>query len=466
MSHTEGAESRVSRRAKKERKKRNLVSNIVMLGLGLLVCVAIAMVIPSDTAQFNTQEVQAAVQQLYLDEEQDYLNPNVTRVMIEETVETVERLGIKPSETIYQKVYEAQDKYLAIDALSDIYVTDTVVIEGKTIQTNLELNEAITLSAIQEMSEQHQLISKDDLSKQINGLFTEATQVLEEVATVEELLKSMPEVFSDTIDMKVFLPQLIEVETALLDLEKQASVDDLKADFDNKVAELADKLKTQAETKKFDEELLAQMFECEALSKKLSGSILDSRKLVSLTFDDGPNPLYTQQVLDILAKYDVKATFFLLGQEVERHPDLAKKIAEAGHVVANHSFGHPNFAEISDEEVLKEINLTQEAIVEATGITPTIYRMPYGAGGARVVNLLPELESVIWNVDSEDWMSDDAYMIYENVITNMLPHTVILMHDKHQSTVDSLDLLIPDLLDQGYQFVEPLEVGMEFLYYE
>lgn len=466
MSHTEGAESRVSRRAKKERKKRNLVSNIVMLGLGLLVCVAIAMVIPSDTAQFNTQEVQAAVQQLYLDEEQDYLNPNVTRVMIEETVETVERLGIKPSETIYQKVYEAQDKYLAIDALSDIYVTDTVVIEGKTIQTNLELNEAITLSAIQEMSEQHQLISKDDLSKQINGLFTEATQVLEEVATVEELLKSMPEVFSDTIDMKVFLPQLIEVETALLDLEKQASVDDLKADFDNKVAELADKLKTQAETKKFDEELLAQMFECEALSKKLSGSILDSRKLVSLTFDDGPNPLYTQQVLDILAKYDVKATFFLLGQEVERHPDLAKKIAEAGHVVANHSFGHPNFAEISDEEVLKEINLTQEAIVEATGITPTIYRMPYGAGGARVVNLLPELESVIWNVDSEDWMSDDAYMIYENVITNMLPHTVILMHDKHQSTVDSLDLLIPDLLDHGYQFVEPLEVGMEFLYYE
>lgn len=466
MSHTEGAESRVSRRAKKERKKRNLVSNIVMLGLGLLVCVAIAMVIPSDTAQFNTQEVQAAVQQLYLDEEQDYLNPNVTRVMIEETVETVERLGIKPSETIYQKVYEAQDKYLAIDALSDIYVTDTVVIEGKTIQTNLELNEAITLSAIQEMSEQHQLTSKDDLSKQINGLFTEATQVLEEVATVEELLKSMPEVFSDTIDMKVFLPQLIEVETALLDLEKQASVDDLKADFDNKVAELADKLKTQAETKKFDEELLAQMFECEALSKKLSGSILDSRKLVSLTFDDGPNPLYTQQVLDILAKYDVKATFFLLGQEVERHPDLAKKIAEAGHVVANHSFGHPNFAEISDEEVLKEINLTQEAIVEATGITPTIYRMPYGAGGARVVNLLPELESVIWNVDSEDWMSDDAYMIYENVITNMLPHTVILMHDKHQSTVDSLDLLIPDLLDQGYQFVEPLEVGMEFLYYE
>lgn len=466
MSHTEGAESRVSRQAKKERKKRNLISNIVMLGLGSLVCVAIAMVIPSDTAQFNTQEVQAAVQQLYLDEEQDFLNPNVTRVMIEEAVETVERLGLKPSETEYQKAYEAQDKYLAIDALSNIYETDSAVIEGKAIQTNLKLNEAITLSSIQEMTDQHQLTSKDDLSTQINGLFTEATQLLEKVATVEALLNSMPEASSDTIDMTVFLSQLIEVETALLNLEEQASVDGLQSDFDNKVAELADKLKTQAETKEFDEELLAQMFECEALSKKLSGSMLDSRKLVSLTFDDGPNPLYTQQVLDILAKYDVKATFFLLGQEVERHPDLAKKIVEAGHVVANHSFGHPNFAEISDEEVLKEINLTQEAIVEATGVTPTIYRMPYGAGGARVVNLLPELESVIWNVDSEDWMSDDAYMIYENVITNMLPHTVILMHDKHQSTVDSLELIIPDLLDQGYQFVAPLEVGMEFLYYE
>ena len=208
------------------------------------------------------------------------------------------------------------------------------------------------------------------------------------------------------------------------------------------------------------------MFKCNTLSKNLSGSILDSRKLVSLTFDDGPNPLYTQQVLDILAKYEVKATFFLLGQEVERHPDLAKKIVEEGHMVANHSFGHPNLAEISDEEVLKEINQTQDVIFDATGVTPTMYRMPYGAGGARVVNLFPELESVIWNVDSEDWISNDAYLIYENVAANMLPHTVILMHDKHQSTVDSLELIIPDLLDQGYEFVDPLEVGMEFLYYE
>lgn len=466
MSHTEGAESRVSRRANQERKKRNLINKFVMLVLVLLVCVAIPMFIPSDTAQFSTQEVQAAVQQLYLDESQDYLNPDVTLEMIEETVAEVERLAVKPSEKVYQKAHEAQNKYLAITALTEVYVSETAVIEGEVVQSDLKLKEGLTLASIQAISQQHQLSSKDDLSTQINTLYNQATQVLEEVAAVDDLVGDLPKEMSEDVDLSVLLPQLVEVETELERLEGQPSVETLQVSFEEKVTAVAEGLKTQAETKDFDEELLKQMFECEALSKNLSGSLLDSRQLVSLTFDDGPNPLYTQQVLDILAKYDVKATFFLLGQEVERYPDLAKKIVEEGHVVANHSFGHPNLADISDEEVLNEINRTQEAIVDATGVTPTMYRMPYGAGGARVVNLFPELSSVIWNVDSEDWISDDAYLIYENVVANMLPHTVILMHDKHQSTVDSLDLIIPELLDQGYEFVDPLEVGMEFLYYE
>lgn len=466
MSHTDGAESRVSRRASQERKKRNLISKIVVIGLGLLVCVAAAMFIPSDSAQFNTQEVQAAVQQLYLNEQQDYLNPDVTREMIEDTVEKVEHLGIKETEAVYQKAQEARQKFLAIEALSNVYATETAVIEGESVQADLKLKEDLTLASIQEISTRHQLTGEDELTTQINRLYTEATQVLEEVATVEELLGTLPNDLSGEVNLTELLPQLIEVETELERLEGQPSIETVQSDFEDKVTEVADVIKEQAETTEFDEALLETMFKCNTLSQNLSGSILDSRKLVSLTFDDGPNPLYTQQVLDILAKYEVKATFFLLGQEVERHPDLAKKIVEEGHMVANHSFGHPNLAEISDEEVLKEINQTQDVIFDATGVTPTMYRMPYGAGGARVVNLFPELESVIWNVDSEDWISDDAYLIYENVAANMLPHTVILMHDKHQSTVDSLELIIPDLLDQGYEFVDPLEVGMEFLYYE
>nr|WP_246168189.1 polysaccharide deacetylase family protein [Fundicoccus ignavus] len=208
------------------------------------------------------------------------------------------------------------------------------------------------------------------------------------------------------------------------------------------------------------------MFECDALARRLSGSILDERKLIALTFDDGPNPSYTPQVLDILAQYDVKATFFLLGQEVVKYPELVKEIADAGHLVENHSFGHPDFATISDDELLDEINRTQEAIYDAAGILPTMYRMPYGSGGARVVQMFPDLQSVIWNVDSEDWVSEDAYTIYLNVMENLLQHTVLLMHDKDQSTVDSLELLIPELIAQGYEFVSPLEINMEFLYYE
>lgn len=466
MSHTEGAESRVSRRVNQERKKRNLVSKIVILLVGLFICVATAVVIPSDSAQFNKQEVQAAVQQLYLDEQQDYLNPEVTGALIEKTVEEVERLVGNETDPYYLKAQEAQSKYQAVEALNEIYDTEAVVIKGDHVQTNLKLHDDLTLTSIQEISSRQPLTSEDELSKMINQLYSEATLVLEDVAEVEELLATLPKEVSESTDFATVLPQLIETEAELHRLNGQPSIATLQSDFENKVSQIAEVLKTQAATTDFDEKLLATMFECQALSKELSGSLLDSRKLVSLTFDDGPNPLYTQQVLDILAQYDVKATFFLLGQEVVRHPELAKKIVEEGHTVANHSFGHPNLADISDEEVLQEINQTQAAIFDATGVTATMYRMPYGAGGARVVNMFPELESVIWNVDSEDWISDDAYLIYENVAANMLPHTVILMHDKHQSTVDSLELIIPDLLDQGYEFVDPLEVGMEFLYYE
>lgn len=466
MSHTEGAESRVSRRVNQERKKRNLVSKIVILLVGLFICVATAVVIPSDSAQFNTQEVQAAVQQLYLDEQQDYLNPEVTGALIEKTVEEVERLVANETDPFYLKAQEAQHKYQAVEALNEIYETEAAVIKGDHVQTNLKLHDDLTLTSIQEISSRQPLTSEDELSKMINQLYSEATLVLEDVAEVGELLATLPKEVSESTDFAAVLPQLIEAETELHRLNGQPSIATLQSDFEDKVSQIAEVLKTQAATTDFDEKLLATMFECQALSKELSGSLLDSRKLVSLTFDDGPNPLYTQQVLDILAQYDVKATFFLLGQEVVRHPELAKKIVEEGHTVANHSFGHPNLADISDEEVLREINQTQAAIFDATGVTSTMYRMPYGAGGARVVNMFPELESVIWNVDSEDWISDDAYLIYDNVLENMLPHTVILMHDKHQSTVDSLELIIPDLLNQGYEFVDPLEVGMEFLYYD
>ena len=466
MSHTEGAESRVSRQAKKERKQRNLLSKIVLVVLAVVACIGLAVFTPSDSAQFNLQEVQTVIQELYLDEKQDYLNPDVTQVMIEEAINELETLGVKATDAVYLKVQEAQDKYLAIEALNQVYMTDEAVIEGETVQADLKLQEDVTLASLEALGDEYPLAAEGELGAALNQLYKQATQVLEEVSQLETLVSNLPQEVSEEANLTGVLPQLVEVETELGRLGERASIESLQVDFEQKVSKLAELLKTQAETTEFSDDMVAMMFKCQTLASNLSGSILDSRKLVSFTFDDGPNPLYTQQVLDILDKYDVKGTFFLLGQEVERYPELAKQIVEDGHVLANHSFGHPNFSEISDEEVLKEINRTQEAIFDATGVTPTMYRMPYGAGGARVVNLFPELESVIWNVDSEDWISDDAYAIYANVMENMLPHTVILMHDKHQSTVDSLELLIPDLINQGYEFVDPLEVGMEFLYYE
>lgn len=172
---------------------------------------------------------------------------------------------------------------------------------------------------------------------------------------------------------------------------------------------------------------------------------------VALTFDDGPNPATTTQILDTLKRHNIKATFFILGQNVPGNEALLKRMVAEGHEVANHSYTHPNLTGLSTEQVKEEINKTQEVIKAACGKTPTIMRPPYGEVNQAVMQAM-KLPAIYWSVDSQDWKSRNSAAILAEVKAQTQPGGIILMHDIHQPTADALESVIQHLQSQGYGF--------------
>ncbi|WP_239615643.1 polysaccharide deacetylase family protein [Cohnella mopanensis] len=189
--------------------------------------------------------------------------------------------------------------------------------------------------------------------------------------------------------------------------------------------------------------------------------IYKNRKLVALTFDDGPDGKYTTQILDILHERNVKATFFLVGQQVNKYPEVAKRIVEDGHSVGNHSWSHLDLTKQSSKSRDQEIDKTQKAILDATGVTPVLMRAPYGAISKSVLDSVRgrDMKHVYWTVDTKDWAGTSVQTMYKNVMANTNKGGVVLMHSfggrKHaiEHTIKLLPLIIDDLQAKGYEFV-------------
>jgi peptidoglycan/xylan/chitin deacetylase (PgdA/CDA1 family) len=191
----------------------------------------------------------------------------------------------------------------------------------------------------------------------------------------------------------------------------------------------------------------------------LRGSLTDNR--VALTFDDGPDPRFTPQVLDVLDQYNVPATFFVMGARAEAYPDLLRRMQEEGHVVGNHTYWHPNLVEQADIETLeREVAQTEEVIENILGYRTSLFRAPYGFLYNELVEKLAEMNYTVvgWNVDSLDWRELGAEDTAANVLSNMEPGSIILMHDgghwesDRTSTIESLHQIIPQLQAQGFEF--------------
>ncbi len=175
-------------------------------------------------------------------------------------------------------------------------------------------------------------------------------------------------------------------------------------------------------------------------------------KKIALTFDDGPNHIYTLPLLEGLRNRGVKATFFLLGQEVTENPDIAKKIAQDGHMIGNHSFYHVDLSQMSSEEALLQVGRTNEVIYEATGQYPQLIRPPFGRVPDDLIYEPPMMEA-LWTIDSRDWELSDVGTIMQNVLPYAEENAIILMHDSSQSSVQAALAIIDCLQERGYTFV-------------
>src|ERR1700760_3577027 len=176
---------------------------------------------------------------------------------------------------------------------------------------------------------------------------------------------------------------------------------------------------------------------------------------IAMTFDDGPSAENTPRLLEMLKQRNIKATFFLIGQNVVSNPDLVRRILAEGHEIGNHSWTHPQLSKLSDDRVTAEITKTQDAIKDASGFTPTLLRPPYGAITARQREWIENrfgLNIILWSVDPFDWKKPGASVITQRILSQARPGSIILSHDIHKQTVDAMPATLDALIAKGYKF--------------
>ncbi len=182
---------------------------------------------------------------------------------------------------------------------------------------------------------------------------------------------------------------------------------------------------------------------------------------IALTFDDGPHPIYTEKILEILDKYNVKATFFMVGENILNYTDIAIKVKERGHEIGNHTQTHQS--NLGEKRLMREIINCTEIIFNTLDYETSIIRPPEGLildSTLECCSLL-EYSIILWNIDTRDWAQTPAREIYKNVTENIDPGDIILMHDyisRRSPTPEALELIIPKLLSDGYNFVTVSEL--------
>ena len=183
-------------------------------------------------------------------------------------------------------------------------------------------------------------------------------------------------------------------------------------------------------------------------------------KKIAVTFDDGPDAVSTPVLLDGLKKRRVKASFFVIGQEAEKNPELIRRMHEEGHLIGNHTYHHVELTKVNAETEKKEIEQTNEVIEAITGEEVSFIRPPYGACREETLedaDLIP----VKWNIDPMDWCTKSTSEIIRKVVTKAKENGIILLHDRYETSVDAGLQIIDILMDEGYHFVTVDELIMD-----
>ena len=182
---------------------------------------------------------------------------------------------------------------------------------------------------------------------------------------------------------------------------------------------------------------------------------------IAMTFDDGPSAMLTPKLLDLLAAHHIKATFFVIGENVAEHPEIVARAAREGHEIGNHSWSHPNLAKMSEEAVRSQLRRTDDAIKSATGVRPTLLRPPYGSITAREKRWIHDefgYQIILWDVDPNDWKRPGPAVVRTRILKETRPGSIVLSHDIHPGTIEAMPSTFVALEAKGFKFVTVSEL--------
>lgn len=185
------------------------------------------------------------------------------------------------------------------------------------------------------------------------------------------------------------------------------------------------------------------------------------QKLVALTYDDGPNPQITPRLLALLREKQVRATFFLLGDSVRAYPSLVEQIADAGMEIGNHSDTHPQFTKLSEQAIRDQLERNQQRILSAApGVAVRVMRPPYGAYNSQVLRIAEQMgyKVILWDVDTNDWRRRTSQQMIATIMSSARDGSIILMHDRYETTLETTAAVIDGLRAQGFRFVTVSEM--------
>lgn len=181
-----------------------------------------------------------------------------------------------------------------------------------------------------------------------------------------------------------------------------------------------------------------------------------SKPYIAMTFDDGPHPVHTPRLLDMLKRRNIRATFYVIGHKVERYPHIIRRIVAEGHEIGNHTWKHDNLTKLSNAQIIADLQRSTNAIAKVTGVRPRTMRPPYGAlysAQRQMVYNRLGMPSILWDVDPQDWKRPGPSVVSSRIVNGTKPGSIVLAHDLHGPTVDAMPAALDGLLRKGHQFV-------------
>lgn len=471
---TKGSVGRMKRRAVKHRRKRMKRRNYLLGGISLTMLIA---VIIFGASQLFTKSPEAAKEVVVSSEIYPGLNLKTTTqeadtytlfvsqpyTNIKEIDEPIEELINQQQNGFIREVKEVEDMLIENDFNAHFNIqTTTAKLADKVYSLELEAYQitggasgATTIQPfVLDLNSNEQLTVDDMLKLEEN-----------EVNEIQELVYGEIQSNSE-ISEYIFEDLLAEALENPANWKVSANLESVNFHFNQGqiAAAAAGAIKVEVSMEEMIHYLIPGFAEKIGLEIPEKPVVLDpDGKYVALTFDDGPHADVTPRILEILSQHEAKATFYMLGSQVEYYPSIAKQVLDEGHEIGDHTLSHKDLTRLNQTQIKSEIQTSSNHILEATGSLPKSIRPPYGAFNDSVGEIVQglELPVIMWSVDSLDWKSRDAQAINHEVMTTVHPGAIILLHDIHATTADALPQLLTNLENEGYEFLTVTEL-LEF----